>query len=69
LELIRTEPILKPVNLVPVGHGIVEINAERLRRHGLVPEDEINDSFVLAESGLLNCDILLTSDHHLVGIN
>jgi PIN domain len=69
LELIRAEPLLKPVNLVPVGHGIVEINAEKLRRQGFIPEEEVNDSFVLAESGLLNCEVLLTSDHHLVGIN
>jgi rRNA-processing protein FCF1 len=69
LELIRDEPLLKPVNLVPVGHGIVEINAEKLRRHGFIPEEEINDSCVLAESGLLNCEVLLTSDRHLLDIN
>jgi predicted nucleic acid-binding protein len=69
LELIRDEQLLQPVNLVPVGHGIVEINAEKLRRHGFIPEGEINDSFVLAESGLLNCEVLLTSDHHLIDID
>jgi predicted nucleic acid-binding protein len=69
LRLIRAEPLLKPVNLVPVGRGIVEINAERLRKHKLIEEGEINDSFILAESGLLNCDVLLTSDRHLIDID
>jgi predicted nucleic acid-binding protein len=69
LELIRGEPLLKPINLVPVGHGIVEINAEKLRRHGFIDDDEINDSYVLAESGLLDCEVLLTSDRHLTDID
>jgi predicted nucleic acid-binding protein len=69
LELIRADPLLKPINLVPVGHGIVEINAWKLRERGLIPEDEINDSMVLAEAGLLECSVLLTSDDHLTGID
>jgi hypothetical protein len=69
LELIRAEPLLRPINLVPVGHGIVDINARKLREKKLILEDEINDSMVLAEAGLLGCSVLLTSDAHLVDIN
>jgi hypothetical protein len=61
LELIRDEPLLKPINLVPVGHGIVDINAWKLREKKLIAEDEINDSLILAEAGLLECSVLLTS--------
>jgi predicted nucleic acid-binding protein len=65
LELIRDEPLLKPINLVPVGHGIVDINAWKLREAKLIDADEVNDSMILAEAGLLECSVLLTSDSHL----
>lgn len=57
-----------PVNLIPVSHGIAERIAERLRGQGLIPDDEVNDSLVLAESALLGCSLLLTSDEHLRSI-
>lgn len=55
----------RPVNCVPVGHGIVEQIACTLRRRGLLPDTEINDSFIVAESGLVGVSILLSSDFHL----
>lgn len=58
-----------PVNLLPVRHGIAERIAQQLREEGLIPEDEVNDSLVLAESALLNCCMLLTSDEHLRGVD
>ena len=61
--------MLKPINLVPVGHGIVDINAWKLREKKLIDEDEINDSLILAEVGLLECSVLLTSDSHLADID
>ncbi len=69
LELIRNEPLLRPINLVPVGHGVVEINAWKLRERKLIPEDEINDSLVLAEASLLECSVLISSDAHLTSID
>ncbi len=69
LELVRDEPLLRPINLVPVGHGIVEINAWKLREKKLIDEEEINDSLILAEAGLLGCSVLLTSDSHLTAID
>jgi hypothetical protein len=35
----------EPVNFLPVEYGITEQIALRLRRAGLLPETEINDSF------------------------
>ncbi len=61
--------MLRPVNLVPVGHGIVAINAWKLRERKLIEEDEINDSFILAEAGLMECSVLLSSDSHLTAID
>jgi len=69
LELIRDEPLLRPINLVPVGHGIVDINAWKIRERKLIDDDEKNDSLILAEAGLLECSVLLTSDAHLTSID
>ena len=57
------------MNLVPVGHGIVERIADALLEARLIPSQEYNDALVLAESGLLECAILLTSDWHLRGLD
>jgi predicted nucleic acid-binding protein len=58
-----------PANLIAVSHGIAERIAERVRERGLIPEEEVNDSLVLAEAALLGCALLLTSDEHLRGID
>ena len=58
-----------PVNLIAVGHGIAERIAERIRDRGLIPGEEVNDSLGLAESALLACSLLLSSDAHLRGID
>ena len=55
--------------LIPVRHGIAERIAQRLREQRLIPEEEVNDSLVLAESALLGCSLLLTSDEHLRGVD
>jgi predicted nucleic acid-binding protein len=58
-----------PANLIAVRHGIAERIAERVREQGLIPLEEVNDSLALAESALLGCSMLLTSDEHLRGID
>ncbi len=55
----------RPLDFIPVGYGIIEMVALKLRGEGLIPEREINDSFILAEAALANCTILVTSDEHL----
>jgi len=60
---------LELVNLVPVGHGIVERIADKLQEAGLLPAEEYNDGLILAEAALLNCAILLTGDAHLRGLD
>jgi len=59
----------EPLNLVPVGHGIVERIAQEIRRKDLLPTEEANDSLVIAEAALLECGILLSSDAHLRGVD
>ncbi len=58
-----------PANLIAVAHGIAERIARRLREVALLPEEEVHDAFLVAESALLGCSILLTSDEHLRGID
>jgi predicted nucleic acid-binding protein len=58
-----------PANLIAVRHGIAERIAERIRVKGLIAVEEVNDSLVLAETALLGCSMLLTSDEHLRGID
>ena len=55
----------RALDFIPVGHGIIETVARRLRGEKLIPEREINDSYILAEAALANCVILITSDEHL----
>jgi len=59
----------EPLNLVPVGHGIVERIAEEIRRKDLLPTEEKNDSLIIAESALLECRMLLSGDAHLRGVD
>ena len=55
----------RPLDFIPVGLGIVEAVARKLRREKLIPEAEVNDSFILAEAALANCTILISSDGHI----
>jgi len=57
------------VNQVPPGVAHVGRIAECLRAEELLPSEEVNDSFILAESACLGCSVLLTSDQHLRGID
>lgn len=58
-----------PFDLVPVGHGITEQFTHRLTSRGLLPEGEIHDGQILAESSLAHIPVLVTSDHHLLDID
>ena len=58
-----------PLNLLPVGHGIVERIGNELRRQGLIPDEERHDSFIVAEAALCEADILVSADPHLHGID
>jgi predicted nucleic acid-binding protein len=57
----------RPLDFIPVGHGIIDAIARKLRGEKLIPEHEVNDSYILAEAALANCTILVTSDEHIRG--
>lgn len=58
-----------PLNLVPVGHGIVSHIAAEIRHKDLLPPAEMNDSLIIAEAALLGCGMLLSGDAHLRGVD
>ncbi len=58
----------QPIELVPVGHGIVERIADRIRERDYLPTEEKNDSYILAEAALLDCRLLVTADAHLLDV-
>ena len=58
-----------PFDCVPVGNGIVDETGRKIRQRGLLPDDEINDSFVIVEAGLIGASVLVSSDGHLWGID
>jgi hypothetical protein len=57
---------VQPLNLIAVGHGIVEQIGLKLRTNGVLPDQEENDGLIIAEAALLNCQMLLTSDQHML---
>jgi predicted nucleic acid-binding protein len=59
----------RPLDFIPVGHGIVVEIAQKLRGDHLIPEHEVNDSYIVAEAALADCAILVTSDEHIRGMD
>jgi len=68
LRVMRGDWGFQPVDLVPVGHGIVDIIADKIRERGYLPDEERNDSLILAEAALMGCVLLVTSDRHLLDV-
>jgi hypothetical protein len=55
--------VFTPAQLTQVGQA-----ARRLRHEQLLPPEEWNDTQIICEAALFNCDYLLTGDTHLLGI-
>ncbi len=58
-----------PVNSVPACHGIVRQIGGKLRARGIIPEEEIHDSFIVAEAALCGAAILISNDSHIKDID
>ena len=56
----------QPLNVIPVGQGIVEQVGLKLRMSGIVPEEEQNDASIISEAALIGCELLLGADGHMV---
>ena len=69
LKQLRGARRFRPILELPFAPQQADELARRLRSGGLLPADEVHDSRILAETALLNCGILLSSDEHLRGID
>jgi len=58
-----------PAPLDSAQEAIAEKAAGELRHSGLLPFAECNDAFVIAESAVLNCVLLVSNDSHLLDID
>ena len=55
----------RAMSFIPVGRGIVSEIARRLRRQGLIPDSEMNDTLIVAEAALAGATLLVSSDSHI----
>jgi len=65
IQLLRGKDRFRPILELPFAPENAEELAQELRRRKLLPDEEVHDSLILAETVLLDCHILLTSDEHL----
>lgn len=64
-QQLRTQPRFRPVLEAPFAPERADELAETFRVRQLLPGEEIHDALILAETVLLGCGVLLTSDSHL----
>ena len=69
VQLLRNETRFRSILELPFGPDKAGELAAEFRRRRLLPGEEIHDSLILAETVLLHCGILLTSDEHLRSID
>ncbi|MGO8765114.1 MAG: type II toxin-antitoxin system VapC family toxin [Limisphaerales bacterium] len=69
IQPLRNKDRFRPILELPFAPEKTEKLAKEIRRRQLLPDEEIHDSLILAETVLLDCGILLTSDEHLRSID
>ena len=55
----------QPIDYIPVGHGIIEETARKLRSSALLPDEEVNDSLIVAEAALAKVSLVISNDSHI----
>jgi predicted nucleic acid-binding protein len=65
VQLLRGKDRFRPILELPFAPENAGKLAAEFRRRGLLPDEEVHDALILAETVLLDCHILLTSDEHL----
>ena len=66
---LRSQSRFRPLLDLPIGQELAERIAIEIRRRGILPDGEVHDALILAETALLDCSILLTSDEHLRAVD
>jgi predicted nucleic acid-binding protein len=65
IQILRGKDRFRPILELPFAPENAEKLAAEFRRCGLLPDAEVHDALILAETVFLDCHILLTSDEHL----
>ena len=60
---------IQPFDLDSTAEAIAEQFARRLVQKRLLPEDELDDGLILAQTSLVQVPLLVTSDKHLLDID
>ena len=60
---------IQPFDLDSTAEGIARRFAGHVRELGLIPDDEVNDGLILAETSLVEIPLLVTSDRHLLDVD
>ncbi len=60
---------IQPFDLDSTTEAIGESFARQLVHRRLIPDDELNDGLILAETSLFGIPMLVTSDEHLLGLD
>jgi predicted nucleic acid-binding protein len=69
ITMLRQPGRFRPLLDLPVPPALVEEVAREVRFRKLLPEEEVHDSLILAETAFAGCGLLLTSDEHLRAID
>jgi len=69
IQQLRNKDRFRAILELPFAPEKTEELAKEFRRRRLLPNEERHDALILAETVLLDCDILLTSDEHLRAID
>src|SRR5207253_5755602 len=60
---------IQPFDLDSSSEAIADRFARNLLHQGLIPEDELDDGLILAQTSLAQIPLLVTSDKHLLDID
>ncbi len=69
MTVVREEDQFRPLLELTCPPALIDELARALRARNLLPTEEVHDSLILAEAALSGCELLLTSDEHLRGVD
>jgi predicted nucleic acid-binding protein len=69
LKELRTRWRFQPTDFNAVEEALAANAVRRLRDSGIVPYEERNDAFIIAEAAVQNCILLVSRDSHLLAVD
>lgn len=69
LQGLRIRWQFQPTDFNAVEEAVAANAVRRLRDSGIVPYEERNDAFIIAEAAVQNCILLVSRDSHLLAVD